>query len=293
MQDAQFTIRLFDVEKLVESSVTADPKKFSMLEITQRPKSQDDRQDIYFGDNKLVELRSSKYGKTKRWFSTFILSAVSTTRKVNLYVIEMHIRRKIGLWSCKKRYEFNHQFLKSFKFDYSPTSICELSDDIIAVATGKYIKVLDIKGSKEAGLYYEGHEDRIRTLAKITKKVKAYKVREGKKKKPIVKDAHYIISAGSDMQIRIWRVPVVMPSQKLNVINDAWDPEKQDNLLMSIQTKHLDLISAIIYSREEIITASKDGMIKMYKIQSAKREEELPDDKTLLVGGGYVDADLN
>jgi len=53
------------------------------------------------------------------------------------------------------------------------------------------------------------------------------------------------------------------------------------------------MISALIYSREEIITASKDWLIKMYRIQSSKKEEELPDDRTLLVGGGYADADLN
>jgi len=89
--------------------------------------------------------------------------------------------------------------------------------------------VLDIKGSKEAGLMFEGHVDRIRTMAKITKKVKAYSIKPGKKKKPIVKDAHYIISSGSDLQIRIWRVPVIMPSQKLNLINDAWDQKEEDN----------------------------------------------------------------
>lgn len=186
-QDAQFTIKLFDIDLLIDSAVMTDPKKLAQLEITQRPKSKDDRQDLYFGDNKIIELRNSNYGKTKKWFSTFILSCVTTTRKVNLYVIEMHIRRKYGLFSCKKKYEFNHQFLKSFKFDHSPTSICELSDDKIAIATGKYIKVMDIKGSHEAGILYEGHEDRIRSLAKITKKVKAFLVRENKKKKPIVK----------------------------------------------------------------------------------------------------------
>jgi len=94
VQDAKFTIRLFDVDKMADSSVMADPQKQSMLEIIQRPKSQDDRQDIYFGDNKLIELRNSNYGKTKRWFSTFILSAVSTSRKVNLYVIEQNVKRK-------------------------------------------------------------------------------------------------------------------------------------------------------------------------------------------------------
>jgi hypothetical protein len=113
---------------------------------------------------------------------------------------------------------------------------------------------MDIKGSKEAGVLYEGHEDRIRTLTKITKKVKAYLVRDGKKKKPIIKDAHYIISSGSDLQIRIWKVPVVWPSQQLTTINDAWDPDKEENCLMAIETKHTDMISAIIYSNEEIIT---------------------------------------
>lgn len=59
---------------MVDSSVTTDPHKLAQLEIVQKPKSKDDRQDIYFGDNKLVELRNSTYGKTKKWFSTFVLS---------------------------------------------------------------------------------------------------------------------------------------------------------------------------------------------------------------------------
>lgn len=141
----------------------------------------------------------------------------------------MEIKRKYSLIKCTKRYIFSHQFLKSFKFEYSPTSLLELGDDIVAIATGKYIKVMDIKGSKEAGIMYEGHTDRIRTMAKITKKVKAYSIKPGKKKKPIIKDSHYIISSGSDLQIRIWRVPVVLPSQKLNVVNDAWDKDKDEN----------------------------------------------------------------
>ena len=104
----------------------------------------------------------------------------------------MEIKRKYSLIKWTKRYIFSYQFLKSFKFDYSPTSLLELGDDIVAIATGKYIKVMDIKGSKEAGILYEGHEDRIRTMAKITRKVKAYSIKPGKKKKPIIKDAHYI-----------------------------------------------------------------------------------------------------
>lgn len=73
-QDGQFTIRIFDIDKMIDSSVTADPKSMVELEIIQKPKSEEDRQDIYFGDNKLIELRNSKYGKTKKWFSTFLLS---------------------------------------------------------------------------------------------------------------------------------------------------------------------------------------------------------------------------
>ena len=152
---------------------------------------------------------------------------------------------------------------------------------------------MDIKGSKEAGVLYEGHEDRIRTLAKITRKVKAFAVKDGKKKKQILKDAHYIISAGSDMQIKIWKVPVIWPSQRLNVVNDAWDQSKDDNCIMTIQTKHTDMISSLIYSKEEIITASKDWMVKMYRIQSAKAGEEEEGDTNMVAGGYFADPDLN
>lgn len=161
-----------------------------------------------------------------------------------------------------------------------------MGEDRVAIATGKFIKVLDIRGSHEAGLLFEGHTDRIRTLAKITKKVKAYLVREGKKKKPILKDAHYIISSGSDLLIKIWKVPVVMPSQKLNIVNDAYEKENQDLCLMTIETKHVDMISALIYSKEEIITASKDYMIKMYRIQAGHATEEAAEtgDRALIRG---------
>ena len=96
------------------------------------------------------------------------------------------------------------------------------------------------------------------------------------------------------MQIRIWKVPVVWPSQKLNVVNDAWDIDQDDNLLMAIETKHTDMISALIYSKEEIITCSKDFNVKMYKIQASKKAEGDEDDETLLVGTQqYADPDLN
>ena len=262
------------------------------MEINQRPKNKDDKQDIYFGDNKLVELRNSKYGKTKKWFSTFILSAVSTTRRVNLYVLEVDIKRKLGFFKCDRTYKFSYQFLKSFKFEYAPTSIIELGEDKIAIATGKLVKVLDIRGSHEAGLVFEGHEDRIRTLAKITKKVKAYAIRPGKKKKGVVKDSHFVISAGSDLTIRIWKVPVVMPAQKLSLRNEAYDNDSQQYLLHTINTKHFDMISAMIYSKEEIITAAKDKMVKMYRIQSALREDDNQETEQVVVGGGYADADI-
>ena len=74
-----------------------------------------------------------------------------------------------------------------------------------------------------------------------------------------------------------------MPSQKLNTVNDAWDKKEEENWLITIASKHTDMISAIIYSKEEIITASKDWLVKMYKIQSAKKEEEMPDDTTKLI----------
>lgn len=113
------------------------------------------------------------------------------------------------------------------------------------------------------------------------------------KKKAVIKNAHYIISAGSDLQIRIWKVPVLLPSQQLNLVNIAEDQSDEDNCLMTIETKHTDMIGALIYSKGEIITASKDWLIKMYRIQSGAKEEDQKEDNTLIVGGGYADADLN
>ena len=55
VQDSQFTIKVFDVEKMANASITADPKSLCELEIKQIPKNKDHREDIYFGDNKLIE----------------------------------------------------------------------------------------------------------------------------------------------------------------------------------------------------------------------------------------------
>lgn len=63
---------------------------------------------------------------------------------------------------------------------------------------------------------------------------------------------------------------------------------------MAVETKHTDMISAIIYSKEEIITASKDHLVKMYRIQASKRAEaEEGDDTQLLQTNQYADGDLN
>lgn len=190
--------------------------------------SEEDEIDIYSGDNKLIELRKSTYGDTKKSYSTFIISAVSTAKRINMYVIEAQISTSCGLLSCNRNYEFNYQLLKTFKFDHAPTSLVEFGDDKIAVAIGTIIKVIDLKGSKEAGLVFEGyHSERIRCLAQISKRTKVKKKIKGKVKK-IDQTNYYLISSGSDKMICIWQVPVKLPFSKIHYRMEGNETSEDD-----------------------------------------------------------------
>ena len=84
-------------------------------------------------------------------------------------MIEAMISKSCTFTKCIKRIKLRHQSLKVFRFDHAPLSICELGDDKITVAEGTQLKVLDIRGAKDIGVIFDGHQDRIRTCAKITK----------------------------------------------------------------------------------------------------------------------------
>jgi len=58
------------------------------LEIPQRASSSEVEIDIYYGDNKLIELMTTEFAANKMEDVTFILSCMSSAKEVNLYVID-------------------------------------------------------------------------------------------------------------------------------------------------------------------------------------------------------------
>ena len=109
----------------------------------------------------------------------------------------------------------------------------------------------------------DGHEGRVRTLSKITKKAKISQ--KGKKKGFKIQKTHYLISAGTDLQIRLWKVPPRLPA-----MTRGWDGKQEEEYcLIAMKTKHEDLISSVLYMKDSIVTASKDKTIKIYKLQSS------------------------
>ena len=63
---------------------------------------------MYKGDNKLIEMRDSTFGGTRRRNASFLLSAVSCGNRVNLFVVEAIINRSYTFTSCNKRYKLRH-----------------------------------------------------------------------------------------------------------------------------------------------------------------------------------------
>ena len=105
LQDSRYTLRLYSLEALWnEQNPSASD---CLLEIKQKVESKDDMVDVYAGNKKLIELRDSTYGGTKREGSAFVLSVVATSHRVNLYVFEGEFRRQCRLLcTCKKIWTF-------------------------------------------------------------------------------------------------------------------------------------------------------------------------------------------
>ena len=98
-------LRLYSLEAMWNEQ-TPGPEN-CMLEIKQRVESKDDLIDVYAGNKKLIEMRDSTYGGTKREGSAFVLSVVATSHRVNLYVIEGEFSRQCRLLcTCKKIWKF-------------------------------------------------------------------------------------------------------------------------------------------------------------------------------------------
>lgn len=295
VQDEAFTLRFFRLETMVKSTEMTEHRKLVLYEIKQAVKASEESTDVYKGDNKLVELRDSSFGGTRRRNSTFIVSAVSSGHRVNLYVVEALISRSCTFTSCNKKYKLRHQALKVFKFPNAPTCCLELGDDRIAVGMGTQLKVLDIRSAKDTGIIFDGHLDRVRSIAKVSKNMRVKKKIKGKWKNSKQRH-HFLISTGSDREIRVWMVPATVLAGKTVTIKNGIEVEQdgEEYCRLLIRSKHKEQINALLYTDDKVITASEDKSIKIYRIQSqdADPESSSEDDNTI-IKTGFVDADLN
>lgn len=65
-----------------------DQRLKPLLEIPQKEQVGDSEVDVYYGDNKLIELVTTEFAANKQEDITFILSCLSSLKIVNLYVID-------------------------------------------------------------------------------------------------------------------------------------------------------------------------------------------------------------
>ena len=142
-------------------------------------------------------------------------------------------------FKCDKHYRLRHQSLKVFKFPNAPTCLVELGDDKFACGIGSQLKVIDIKTAKDTGIIFDGHIDRVRSIAKISK---TYKIKRKVKgvMKTVKQRHHWIISTGSDKQIRVWAVPATIVAGKTVIIKDGVEivQEGEEYCRLLIKSKH-------------------------------------------------------
>ena len=156
-----------------------------------------------------------------------------------MYVIEALISRSCTFTSCNKKYKLRHQALKVFKFPNAPTCLVELGDDRIAAGMGTQLKVFDIRSAKDTGLIFDGHVDRVRSLAKITKHIRVKRKTKGKWRTEKQKH-HFLISTGSDREIRVWMVPGTVIAGKTVVIKNGIEviQDGEEYCMLLIKSKH-------------------------------------------------------
>jgi hypothetical protein len=93
---------------MIDAADDMDVSKIILHEILQPTRATEEATDIYKGDNKLIELKMSTFGGTRRKNTTFILSAVSSGFRINLYSVEALISRSYSFTSCSKKYKIRH-----------------------------------------------------------------------------------------------------------------------------------------------------------------------------------------
>ena len=129
--------------------------------------------------------------------------------------------------------------MKVFKLHDEPTCIVELGDDRIACGIGTQLKVIDIRTAKDSGIIFDGHQDWVWSIAKISRTIRVKKKVKGEWK-TVNQQNHFLISVGSDWELWIWMVPATIIAGKTvtiwNGIEIEQDGEEYCRLL--IKTKH-------------------------------------------------------
>ena len=199
---------------------------------------------------------------------TFILSSVSTTKTVNLYVID-GVQTKVFCCFSNAPIEWQYQHLREINFDHSPVSLLELSHNRFAVATGYEIEIIDIHNLKKPRLVLEGHTERIRSLTMMSKKTKIVAKSNRLGRQELQQNTDFLISTGDDRTVRIWKIPPPLSSHKMRKVAEGEEVSEVDDnefCILNIETRHNDCIHTVHYLHEAITTGSKDGIIKVYNL---------------------------
>jgi hypothetical protein len=129
----------------------------------------------------------------------------------------------------------------------------------MAVGQGTQLKVLDVRSAKDTGIIFDGHLGRIRSVAKITKTIRVRKKVKGKRKS-IKQKNHFLISSGSDKEIRVWMVPAIVVSGKTITIKNGIEVEHdgEEYCRLLIKSNHKEQVTTLLYTDYKFITASED-----------------------------------
>lgn len=140
---------------------------------------------------------TTEFASNKQEDVAFILSCVSSIKTVNLYVIDGILTKLFCCYSAAP-IQWQYQHLRAIKFEYSPTSLLELSHNRVGVAVGRDIEIIDIHSETKARMILEGHEERIRSLTMMSRKSKIVAKSKRQGRQEFNQNTDFIISTGDD-----------------------------------------------------------------------------------------------
>ena len=143
---------------------------------------------------------------------------------------------------------------------------------------GREIEIIDIHSESKARMVLEGHEERIRSLALMSRKTKIIAKSKKFGNSEIYQNTDFLISTGDDRCVRVWKIPPPLTTKQMQKIINEEDSEgidEEEYCILNIQTRHLDGILSVLYIQESIATASRDGTVKVYNL-SMKIQKRRP-----------------